>query len=353
MTGAAPWWSPEQHQRRRPALLARARLLAACRKWFESQGFLEIEAAALQVSPGNETHLHGFSTLLTTTDGRSSRLYLQTSPEFACKKLLAAGETTICCFARVYRNRERTALHHPEFLMLEWYRTGAPYEVLIDDCAGLLRLAAEAAGTTLFAWRGRTADPFAAIEKLTVAEAFQRFAGIDLMATLDADGRPLPGALAGAAGGLGIRIAGDDTWSDVFSRIMAEKIEPFLGFGQITALTEYPVCEAALARRSPRDRRVAERFELYACGVELANAFGELTDPDEQRARFRADMAEKQRIYGESYPLDEELLAALPLLPETAGIALGFDRLVLLATHAARIEDVIWTPVAESGEEVT
>ena len=352
MKNPAPWWNPERHGARRPYLLTRARILQGLRNWFENQGFLEIEASSLQVSPGNETHLHGFSTLLTTTDGQSSRLYLQTSPEFACKKLLAAGETKICTFARVYRNRERTALHHPEFVMLEWYRAGAPYGQLIADCGALLQLAAKAAGSSVFSYRGRTADPFAAIEILTIAEAFQRHAGIDLMATLEADGTPVLAALAAAARTRGIRIADDDSWSDVFSRIMAEKIEPFLGVGQATALIEYPVCEAALARPSPHDPRVAERFELYLCGVELANAFGELTDAKEQKRRFIADMDEKQRIYGERYPIDGELLEALTLMPETSGIALGFDRLVMLATHAARIEDVIWTPVAEMGEEV-
>jgi elongation factor P--(R)-beta-lysine ligase len=352
MTVAVPWWSQDQHQRRRPFLLARMQILRNLRNWFENQGFLEIEAAALQVSPGNETHLHAFSTLLTTTDGQSSKLYLHTSPEFACKKLLAAGETKICTFARVYRNRERTSLHHPEFLMLEWYRANARYETLLDDCGQIIQIAAKIAGNTLLSYRGRTADPCAAIERLTVTEAFQRLAGIDLMATLEADGTPVRPALANAAQGQGIRIADDDTWSDIFSRVMSEKIEPFLGLGQLTALIEYPVCEAALARRSTRDPRLAERFELYACGVELANAFGELTDPAEQRARFQADMAEKQRIYGESYPLDKELLAALPLMPETSGIALGFDRLVMLATHAPRIDDVIWTPVADMGEDM-
>lgn len=352
MTNPSHWWNPGRHGARRPYLLTRARILQGLRNWFENQGFLEIEASSLQVSPGNETHLHAFSTLLTTTDGQSSRLYLQTSPEFACKKLLAAGETKICTFARVYRNRERTALHHPEFLMLEWYRAGAPYGQLIEDCGQLLQLAAKAAGNALFSYKGKTADPFAAIEILTIAEAFQRHAGIDLMATLEADGTPILAALAIAARTQGIRITGDDNWSDVFSKVMAEKIEPFLGVGRATALIEYPICEAALARPSPHDPRVAERFELYVCGVELANAFGELTDAKEQKRRFIADMDEKQRIYGERYPIDAELLEALALMPETSGVALGFDRLVMLATHAPRIEDVIWTPVAEMGEEV-
>ena len=137
----------------------------------------------------------------------------------------------------------------------------------------------------------------------------------------------------------------DDTWADIFSKVLVERIEPHLGFGRATILCEYPVSEAALARPKAADPRVAERFELYACGVELANAFGELTDPAEQRRRFTAEMAEKQRVYGEAYPIDEELLAALALMPPTAGIALGFERLVMLATGARHIEEVVWTPV--------
>ncbi len=152
-------------------------------------------------------------------------------------------------------------------------------------------------------------------------------------------------ALAAAATAAGIRVAGDDSWSDIFSRVLVERVEPRLGLGRATVLCEYPVAEAALARPKPGDARVAERFELYACGVELANGFGELTDPAEQRRRFAAEMALKQRVYGERYPLDEEFLAALALMPPASGIALGFDRLVMLATGAASLEQVLWAPV--------
>jgi lysyl-tRNA synthetase class 2 len=153
-------------------------------------------------------------------------------------------------------------------------------------------------------------------------------------------------ALARAARTAGIRVAGDDTWGDVFSRILVERIEPELGNGRATLLTEYPAELAALARPKPADPRVAERFELYACGVELANAFGELTDAALQRRRLEAEMAQKERIWGERYPIDEDFLAALARMPPASGAALGLDRLVMLATGAARIEQVIWTPVA-------
>ncbi len=344
-----PFWRPDIHADRRPALLARGRIKMALRRWFEARDFVEVEAAILQVSPGNETHLHAFATTLIDDSGASHPYYLHTSPEFAAKKLLAAGEPRIFDFARVFRNRERTALHHPEFTMLEWYRAGWDYDALMADCAALLAEAAWAAGVTTLRWRDTEADPFAAPERLTVQEAFLRHAGIDLLRTVAADLHLDRPALAADAAEVGIRVAADDTWSDIYSRILSERVEPQLGRGRATILCEYPISEAALARPKPGDPRVAERFELYACGVELANAFGELTDPDEQRRRFEADMDEKARIYGERYPIDEDFLAALSAMPAASGIALGFDRLVMLCTHARTIEDVLWTPVAQPG----
>ena len=344
-TRSSPFWHPKVHADRRPALLARGRIVGALRAWFAAADFIEVETGALQVSPGNEMHLHAFATTLVAPDGARSPLYLRTSPEFACKKLLAAGEQRIVEFAKVFRNRERGALHAPEFTMLEWYRTGEPYAALMTDCAAILAKAAEAAGTKAFRFRGRSADPFAAPERLTVAEAFQKFAGIDLLAALP-DGKPDRAALARAATAAGIRIADDDTWADIFSRALVERIEHNLGNGRATILDAYPAEQAALARTSSRDPRVAERFELYVCGVELANGFAELTDAAEQRRRLENEMAEKARRYGERYPLDEDFLAALATMPQACGIALGLDRLVMLATGAARIDQVQWAPLS-------
>ncbi|WP_240902892.1 EF-P lysine aminoacylase EpmA [Caulobacter sp. SLTY] len=345
MTAPSPWWSPDRHEDRRPFLIARNRITAAVRAWFGQRDFTEVEAAALAVSPGNEAHLHAFATEAITTAGERATLYLHTSPEFAAKKLLAAGESRIFDLARVWRNRERGPLHSPEFTMLEWYRTGEPYEQLMDDCAALLALAAETAGAKTLTFRGREADPFAEPERVTVAQALERFAGVDLLATVQADGTTDLGGLAAQARAAGVRVAEDDSWADVFSRLLVEKVEPNLGIGRATILCEYPISEAALARPKPEDPRVAERFELYACGVELANAFGELTVPAEQRRRFEIEMAEKARVYGERYPIDEDLLAALAAMPAACGSALGFDRLVMLATGASRIDQVQWTPV--------
>ena len=337
----SPWWSPDRHSDRRPLLLARNRIQAALRGWLAAHDFTEVDPAALQVSPGNEAHLHAFATEALGHDGSARPMYLHTSPEFAMKKLLAAGETRIAAFAHVWRNRERGPLHSPEFTMLEWYRAGQDYTVLMDDCAALARLACSAAGTRLLHFRDRTCDPFAPCERLSVAEAFQRYAGIDLLTTLGPDGTPDRAALAEQ-----MAPSPDDTWSDMLSKVLVQQVEPHLGHGRLTVLDRYPAAEAALARRAPDDPRIAERFELYACGVELANGFGEETNPAEQRRRFAAEMDEKQRVYGHRYPLDEDFLAALALMPPASGIALGFDRLVMLATGAPRIDDVIWTPVA-------
>ena len=329
------------HAGRRARLVARSRIAAAVRAWFTERAFLEVDTAALQVSPGNETHLHAFATRAEDESGGGRALYLHTSPEFACKKLLAAGERRLFSLAHAFRNRERGPLHHPEFTMLEWYRTEAPYDDVMADAISLLQAAARAANAVTFRWRDKTLDPFASAERLTVAEAFQRHAGIDVLSTLGNRD-----ALANAATASGVRVAADDTWGDVFSKVLVARIEPNLGLGKPTLLYEYPAEEAALARPKPGDARVAERFELYGCGVELANGFGELTDAAEQRRRFAEQMAEKQRRYGERYPIDEEFLAALALMPAASGVAMGFDRLVMLATGATRIDDVVWTPVA-------
>ncbi|SMH31994.1 EF-P lysine aminoacylase EpmA [Mesorhizobium australicum] len=347
MTAASPWWTPHVHADRRPRLLARNAIAADIRAWFSQRDFIEVDTAILQVSPGNEAHLSAFSTEAITTGGERAPLHLHTSPEFSCKKLLAAGERRIFSFGKVFRNRERGALHSPEFTMVEWYRVGEPYDVLMDDCAAFLALAAARAGAARFCFRGREADPFAQPERVTVAQAFAGHAGIDLMASIRPDGSTDRDILHEAVSAAGIRTAPDDTWADLFSRVMVEKVEPNLGIGVATVLCEYPTAEAALARPTAHDPRVAERFELYCCGVELANGFGELTDPAEQRRRFEAEMDEKQRVYGERYPIDEDFLSALSIMPDASGVALGFDRLVMLATGARHIDDIIWTPVAQ------
>lgn len=344
------WWRASVHAERQHFLRQRAALMQSVRGFFAARDFCEADTAILQFSPGNEAHISAFATELVAPDGTASRLFLHSSPEFAAKKLIAAGEERLFSLTHVFRNRERGPLHHPEFTLLEWYRAQEPYQKLFEDCMDLLALAAKVTGRGQFSFRGADADPFAAPEILPVNEAFRRYAGIDLLATYDETGCDRA-ALAAQAEAIGLRVTEDDSWSNLFSKILSEKIEPRLGRGCATLLVDYPAPEAALARLQ-EDRRFAERFELYVCGVELANGFGELTDAGEQRRRFEAEMAERQRIYGDSYPIDPDFLESVASMPQTSGIALGFDRLVMLATGADHIEQVIWTPVAETGSPI-
>src|SRR5450631_79439 len=223
----SPWWTPARHADVRPFLAARGVVTRAVRAWFDEQGFTEVETGILQVSPGNETHLHAPRTELTGAEGARAIRYLRTSPEFAAKKLLAAGEQKIFEFARVFRDRERGDLHLAEFTMLEWYRANAGYDAVMADCIVVIAHAALATGIGQFSFRNQIADPFAEPELLTVAAAFERFAGIDLLATV-ANGEGNRAALAEAAKAR-VRVADDDNWSDIFSKVLVEHIEPNLG----------------------------------------------------------------------------------------------------------------------------
>jgi len=341
------WWRPDRFALRRGRLDRRGRILGAIRSFFAARGYVEVDTPALQVSPGLEPHLRAFKTVLhDPCDDRAGERYLHTSPEFAMKKLLVAGVPRIWQLAHVFRDGERSAAHHPEFAMLEWYQVGASYHDLMDECAALIRTSQEVAGTEALVWRGHTADARRGWQRLSVAEAFHEHCGIDLLATAPDPLAPDVERLAAAARHLGIAPHPGDDWEALFFRIFLERIEPVLGFGAPTILFDYPLSMAALSRRSLGDPRVVERFEVYVCGLELANAFGELTDAVEQRRRFVADQEKKWALYGETYPIDEDFLAALDHgLPPCAGIALGFDRLVMLATGAEDIEDVLWAPV--------
>ncbi len=343
----APWWRPDRLAVRRDKLVARGRALRAVRDFFDAAGYVEVETPALQASPGLEPHLRAFATALhDPRDGTTRLRYLHTSPEFAMKKLMAGGVDRIWQLAHVYRDGERGATHHPEFAMLEWYRAGASYRDLMEECERLLRSVQEAAGADALCWRGHRADARLQWRRLTVADAFLHYAGIDLLVTAPDPETPDFGLLAAEAQRIGVAPHPGDDWEALFFRIFLQRIEPHLGVGAPTILYDYPISMAALSRRKPDDHRLAERFEVYVCGIELANAFGELTDPAEQRRRFLVDQARKQALYGETYPVDEDFLAALEYgIPDCAGIALGFDRLVMLATGADHIEEVLWAPV--------
>ncbi len=336
------WWQPHEFEKKRPFLEKRAEIVRALRGFFDSQGFLEVSTPVLQVCPVMDTHIHAFETLLRHPDLSTAKtLYLQTSPEFDMKKLMVAGVERLYQMCPVFRNAEGSRLHSPEFTMLEWYRAQADYTAIMEDCTALLRQLAQALGVQNYSYRGKVCDPFAEWQVISVADAFAHYAGIVLDGVLDDTA-----AFAEAVRGKGIRVAEGDRWDDLFFAVMAEKIEPYLGAEVPAILYDYPASLASLSRRKPSDPRYAERFELYVCGVELANAFSELTDAAEQRQRFVEEMALKKTIYNESYPADEEFLRALEYgLPESAGIALGVDRLVMLATGAEDISQVLWAPV--------
>tara|TARA_R110001592_G_scaffold16881_8_gene71575 strand:- start:39793 stop:40887 length:1095 start_codon:yes stop_codon:yes gene_type:complete len=335
------WWHPSNFEHKRVFLEKRSGVLRLLRSFFEEQRFIEVETPALQICPVMDTHIHAFKTELLDIDHRLKQtMYLHTSPEFDMKKLLAAGMERIYQICHVYRNAEGSRLHSPEFTLLEWYRSVADYHALMDDCVDLFRYIARGMGIETYAHRGISCDPFDTWQRLSICEAFEQYAAITLIDYLDDID-----SFRQAAYNINVRTIDTDAWDDIFHAIMSDKIEPNLGQGVPTILYDYPVSMAALSRKKDDDPRFAERFELYVCGIELANAFSELTDADEQRKRFEDEMLQKQKLYGETYPPDEEFFAALQDMPQSAGIALGVDRLVMLATGADDIGDVLWTSV--------
>ncbi len=331
-----PAWDPEQLAARLPFLRRRALLTEAVRAFFRARAYTEVETPCLVRAPGEEVHLAAFRTELHQPDGTSTPRWLHTSPEFAMKRLLVAGAGPIFQLARVWRNGEAGSLHAPEFTMLEWYRPGATLAGLMDETESLLRAVLPPEVS-----RGGRCNPLAAFERISVAEAFRRHVGADVLGTIDD-----AAALAAQAG---VQLRAEENWEDLFFRLLLARVEPHLGRDRPTFLTHFPAPQAALARRDPADPRAALRFELFVCGIELANAFEELTDAAEQRARFIAERARRHALSGNAppldWPLDEDFLAALERgMPDGSGIALGFDRLAMLAAGAARIEQVLWLP---------
>ena len=321
---------------RKAGIEARAKIRRAVRSWFEGQGFLEVETPARVPSPGQEVHLEA----VPAGEGR----FLITSPEYHMKRLVAGGLSRIVQICRCWRAGERGSHHEPEFTAIEWYRAGASLEEIARDCEALVEVAARAVGNwptvDVPAGRGREGKPEklaveAPFERLTMREALSRFAGIALRGDESVD------ELCALATRAGCSLGAAATWDDIFFQIFLDRVEPHLGRDRPTFVFDWPLPLAALARRKPDDPLTVERFELYTGGLELANAFGELCDPVEQRARFVAE-AELRRQQGRAvYPLDEKLLAALPDMPPTCGVAMGFDRLVMLVTGTDRIRDIM------------
>jgi len=295
---------------KKTALWRRAEIIQSIRRYFIEKDYLEVETPCLVPAPAPELHIDAM---------QAERLYLQTSPELCMKRLLAAGYPKIFQICKGFRQGERGARHLPEFTLLEWYRTETGYLELMDECEVMVAFVLEDLGLPpVLKYQGKALDLQRPWPRVTVQEAFEQYAST-----------PLEQALAGGR----------------FDEILAFDIEPSLGFPKPLFLHQYPSSLAALARLSRHVPGVAERFELYAAGLELANAFSELTDPDEQKARFEMELAKRKEQDKTAYPMPEKFLRSLSFMPESAGIAFGIDRLVMLLSNQKEIDPVVsFTP---------
>ena len=325
---------------------ARARLQGALRAHLASRGFDEVETPCLVPAPGMEPHIRAFEAPFVPEAGGAPRpLWLHSSPEYAMKRLLADGFERIFQLARVFRNGEISDTHNPEFTMLEMYRAGTDHRGIMEDLELAVAAGARALqpdGGTRVAWHGHVVDWAAPFDRIRVADAFLA-AGVDLEGCGGDAAR-----LRAAARARGIDAGPDgEGFDDAFFRIFLAAIEPGLGLSRPVYLVDWPASMAALARIRADDPRWAERFELYAAGVELANGFAELNDAPEQRRRLEAERALRVRLGRPAYPLDERFLEAVGRMPDAGGVALGLDRLLMLLTGAPRIADVLLFPAAD------
>ncbi|TMA25047.1 MAG: EF-P lysine aminoacylase GenX [Deltaproteobacteria bacterium] len=323
---------------------ARSRLARALRDGLEARGYLEAETPIAVPFAGQEPHLRPFETIFTPdlpsdVEG-ARRLHLHTSPEYAMKRLLAREGFSRCYqLARVFRDGEASATHNPEFTLLELYAAPGDATAIMADLEQLIAEGARALnGRAQAPGRRRPIDLEPPFERLTCREAFSRHAGFDPL-PLDAE------ALAQAARTTGVRTSPGASWDDLFTQLLIDKVEPSLGIEKPTYLTDYPASQAALARIKPGG--VADRFELYAGGLELANGFSELNDSSEQRKRLEAEQRQRAALGREVFPLDEKFLAALDRMPDAGGVAVGFDRLLMLLSGARTIAEVLLFPAAE------
>lgn len=317
-------------------LRARSHIVKLIRAWFDERGFVEMHTPRLVALPGQEPHLEPMWSEVVDASGGTHPAALITSPEYAMKRLLAEGMEKIYDLGPCFRNGEPwDGTHDPEFLLLEWYRRDANVNDLMDDAQEMvLHVARE--------FRSEPAALTRAWLRLTVEQAFTQYLNVELTPLLDnLDG------LKKLAVSLDQKVSDDDSWDDVFFKIFLTHIEPKLGAEQPTFLYRYPASMAALARRCADDPRYAERVELYIGNLELANGFAELADPEEQRARFEDELTLRRKLGKKTWPLDERFLSALPKMGHAAGIAFGVDRLVMLLTGSASINDVVPFPARD------
>lgn len=317
---------------RLPLLKRRQWIMKSIRSFFDARGYMEIETPYLVKTPGEEVHLHPFHSVYETPQGEKHNLFLHTSPEFSMKKVMAEIHQPIFQLARVWRNQEGGNIHSSEFTMLEWYRPNCSLGDLMDETELLLKRLLP----PYIDYNHYKLDFTKPFQRLTIQQAFEIYVGIDLL--------DLPEDVALLAKAAKVDARNNETWEDLFFRLLLEKVEPNIGRQNPTFLTHWPLSQAALAKKDPLDPRVALRFELYAGGLELANAFEELTDPLEQRKRFAYDRQRRSELYPEMkyWEMDEELLLSLEKLPVCSGIAMGVDRLVMLATGVTNIQNILW-----------
>jgi elongation factor P--(R)-beta-lysine ligase len=341
----------------RQRMVKRSAVLASIRRFFDVHEFLEVETPILVRHPGMEPNLDPLGATLKRDDGVEFPGFLITSPEYSMKKLLAGGLPRIFEITKCFRNGEPWSLagageqgtHNPEFTMIEWYRADADYRAIMTDTEAMVSsVAREVVGSASLAYQGQPIELAAPWPRLTVAEAFDRYAGIDLGRGIDD-----PDRFRRAAADKGCQVSAGESFDDVYFKIFLRDIEPHLGAAEAgkparpVILYEYPRSMAALARLKNDDRRYAERFEVYCRGLELGNAFSELNDAAEQRRRLEEESAERRRLHKYPYELDEQFIEAVAAMPDSAGIAFGIDRLVMLLTDAPSIRDVLFFPVSD------
>ena len=330
------------NEKRKQNLILRGKIIQAIRRFFLEDGFVEIETPYLVSSPGMEPHLLAPEVFLRTPEGAGKKMYLHTSPEYAMKKLLGQGWDKIFQVCRVFRDEEISRTHRAEFTMLEWYRAHADYRKIMEDCERLLAfLDREPGRGSGLIYQGKKIDPAPPAERMSVAEAMRLYGKVDI--ERNCDGESL--LEEAKARGFHFEPGAYYSFDEVFFKIFLEAVEPRLGNPKPTILYDYPAAMGALARLKPENPIWAERFELYVAGLELANAFSELTDPVEQKRRFESEQRLRTVLGKPLYLIDEELLEALSRMPPSAGIALGVDRLVMLFCDAPTIQDVLAFPL--------
>jgi lysyl-tRNA synthetase class 2 len=326
----------------------RSEIVFGIREFFRSRDFQEVETPTVVALPGMEPNLDPFRTQVLRDDSKEYPAHLITSPEYACKKLLAGGLERIFEITRCYRNCEPwDGGHNPEFTMIEWYRAGEDYTALMNDAEELVeKLARKISGSTVLTYQGKEIDVAVPWERMTVAAAFKKYCDVDLDAVIEDDDK-----FRQVLSAKGIDVPDSESFEDMFFRLFLRDIEPNLGLERPVFLYDYPRQMASLARIKDDSPLYAERFEAYLAGVELCNAFSELTDAEEQGKRLDSEAQERADLGKYTYPVDRSFIEAVGMMPDSAGIALGVDRLVMLLTDAPDIGEVLFFPAKDIFEE--